>query len=153
MVTHKISKPAAVETVSKGETVSKTVAAVQKKCQEILEAAMSSNSSVVFAALSTVDGNSFAHASNRQEVVASRIAAMSSSLLALSESLSKESLDGMCSYNAISTNYGSIVTVRVPTPRRLHALSLCTDTSENMAMAMRLSFDTAEKLAKVFGHP
>lgn len=126
---------------------------IQRECQILLDQVLADNNAVVFVALSTVDGNSFAFASSNEDIVDNRIAAMTSSLLALSESLSKESLRGTCSYNAVSTEFGSIVTVRVPTKRKLHTLSLCTDTSENMAMSMRLSFDTADKLAQVIGHP
>lgn len=115
----------------------------------ILDEVIQSAPSSVFASLSTVDGNSFAHASTRENIVSNRIAAMTSSLLALSETLSKEALQGECSYNAVSTNYGSIVTVRVPTKAKLHTLAFCADLSDNMAMAMRLAFDTADKLAKV----
>ena len=131
----------------------KKLDSIQHDCQSMLDTVLTDNSSVVFAALSTVDGNSFAFASTREDIIDNRIAAMTSSLLALSESLSKEALKGMCSYNAISSNYGSVVTVRVPTKRKLHALSLCTDTTDNMAMAMRLSFDTADKLAQLIGRP
>lgn len=126
--------------------------AAEKYCQKMLERALNDNPAVIFAALSTVDGNSFAFTSARDDIAASRIAAMTSSLLSLSESLSKEAVKGECVYNAISTDYGSIVTVRVPTSEKLHTLSLCADTSDNMAMVMRLSFDTAEKLAQIIGY-
>lgn len=143
----------ATKATATASKIAKKLDAIQDECQSILDSVLGDNQSVVFAALSTVDGNSFAYAGTNEEIVDNRIAAMTSSLLALSESLSKEALKGMCSYNAVSTNYGSIVTVRVPTKRKLHALSLCTDKSDNMAMAMRLSFDTADKLAHVIGHP
>jgi len=127
--------------------------AVKKYCQILLERALNENPAVIFAAVSTVDGISFAFASAREDIAASRIAAMTSSLLSLSESLSKEAVKGECAYNAISTDFGSIVTVRVPTPEKLHTLSLCADSSDNMAMVMRLSFDTAEKLAQIIEYP
>lgn len=123
--------------------------AKRKKCQIFLENLIGEYSSVVYVSLSTVDGNPFAQASTREEISTDRVAAMTSSLLSLSETLSNETLQGKCSYNAISTNFGSIVTVRVPTAKKLHTLSMCADLSENMAMIMRLAFDTSEKIAKL----
>lgn len=117
------------------------------KGQKILDSVVQTAPSAVFISLSTVDGNSFAHAGTRDNIVPQRIAAMTSSLLSLSEALSKEVQQGNCSYNAIATDFGSIVTVRVPTRSKTYALSLCADTSDNMAMVMRLAFDTADKLA------
>lgn len=124
-------------------------APIRKESQSILDTLLKDTPSVVFVSVSTVDGNSFAHASSRKEIDSQRLAAITSSLLALSETLSHETLKGKCSYNAISTDFGSIITVRVPSKRNIFTLSLCADKSENMAMAMRTAFDTADKLSGV----
>lgn len=121
----------------------------QNDCQTLLDEIVREDSSAVFVCLSTVDGNSYAHSGSRDDIKPERIAAMTSSLLSLSETLSNEASQGKCAYNAISTEFGSIVTVRVVTKARLHVLSLCADLSTNMAMVMRLAFDTSEKLAKI----
>lgn len=141
------------KTAKDTQSVSTHISTGQRYCQALIEKMVHETSSVVFAALSTVDGNSFAFKSKNEAIIDSRIAAMTSSLLALSESLSKEGLNGQCSYNTISTDYGSIVTVRVPTDKKLHTFSLCTDRTDSMAMSMRLSFDTAEKLAQIIEYP
>lgn len=98
--------------------------------------------------MSTVDGRAFAHACRQgQAMEAARIAAISSSLLALSESFSVEALQGRSRYTNVVTDHGMIVIVRVPTPSRTHVLSVLADDSESFAMALRFSLDLAERLA------
>lgn len=123
----------------------------QRDCQLLLEKLLSEDSSAVFACLSTVDGNDYAHALSRNDIKPERLAAITSSLLSLSETLSKESARGQCFYNVISTEFGCIVTVRVMSKDRLHIFSLCADLSANMAMVLRLAIDTSNKLAKILG--
>ncbi|MCW8194587.1 hypothetical protein F6455_07290 [Proteobacteria bacterium 005FR1] len=123
--------------------------AQQQACEALLERLIDRQPCGIFASLTTIDGRSFAFATKHGEIQGQRVAAVSSSLLALSEAFGREILKGECSYTAIATTHGFIVTVRVPSRLKQHALSFCTDTSENMAIAMRLTFDTAEGLAKI----
>lgn len=102
-----------------------------------------------FASLSTTDGRPFATAISHSNVDAHRVAAMTSSLLALSESFSREALRSNCTHSTISTQHGVIVTVRVPSARRMFVLSIGSDSSEMMAMVLRQALDTAEKIAGI----
>ena len=123
--------------------------ALQQECQAILDELMQRAPALVFASLATLDGRSFAHAAAGPDPAKQqRVAALSSSLFALSASFAKEALHSPCTYAAISTSSGSIVIVCVPTNKRMYALSTCADKTENMAMAMRLTLDTADVLAR-----
>lgn len=107
---------------------------------------------VLGAVMATVDGRAFAHGSREGHAVeAARIAAVASSLLALSESFSGEALRSRARYNTIATDRGTIVIVRVPSQARAHALCVWADSSENFAMTLRFSLDTAERLAAALG--
>lgn len=125
------------------------------KCQATLDALLERSAGFRFASLSTVDGRSFAFAANSQEdksdeqKSAPRFAAITSSLLALSESFAREALEAKCYYTAVSTDHGSLVTVRAPNRKRTYALSVCADPTENMAMTLRLTIDCAESLARI----
>lgn len=124
-------------------------AATRIKCQAVLATLAQRKPALIFASLSTVDGRSYASAHGRGEFSPQRIAAITSSLLALSESFAKEAAQGRCSYAAVSTDHGSIVIVRVPSKKRQHALSICADLSDNMAMSLRTTLDAAETLAQI----
>ena len=82
-----------------------------------------------------------------QQVEAPRVAAVASSLLALSESFSGEALGSRTEYNSIATPRGTIVIVRVPTRARAHVLCLWADKSENFAMTLRTALDGAAQTA------
>lgn len=121
---------------------------VQSICIRALEATLASQPGVLAAVLGTADGRAFAHACRSgQRVEAPRIAAIATSLLALSESFSGEALRSRAEYNSIATPHGTIVVVRVPTEARAHVLCLWADQSENFAMTLRVALDTAAHVA------
>lgn len=117
-------------------------------CQSTLEGQLGGNASCVFASVTTLDGRSVAFITANESIRGTRIAAMGCSLMSLSEAFGREVLQSQCSYNVISTSQGSIVTVRVPSEAHQFALSVCVDRSENMAMALRMTLDTASALAQ-----
>lgn len=119
------------------------------ECQAQLAALLTQVPSLTFACLSLVDGRPFAHAGANQALIAPRIAAMTSSLLALSESFAKEALRSRCTYSTLSTEHGTIVIVRVPERSRTFTLSVGADSTESMAMALRMTLDTAARLALI----
>ncbi len=117
-------------------------------CQDILATLLERTHATLFASLATVDGRSYAHAgSGLSTTSAQRSAAITSSLMGLIESFSKESLNSGALYNSIATEKGSIVIVRVPSKARLHTLCVCADATANLAMTIRAALDTAQKLA------
>lgn len=124
-------------------------AATRAEAQRILEALLRRTPAVLIASLSTVDGRAYAYARVEGAATATRIAPITSSLLALSESFAREALRGSCTNAAVSSDIGSIVIVRVPTKGRKHALAVAADRGENLAMVMRLTLDTADAVAKV----
>lgn len=124
---------------------------LRTRSQAILAGLLNRSHALKFACLSTVDGRVFAQASVRDEAAAHRIAAMSSSLLGLSESFARDALRGSSSFTTISTEHGSIIVVRVPTPKRSHVLAIGADASDMMALTLRYALDTAAALAAVIG--
>lgn len=119
-------------------------------CNAALEALLADSPGVVAAVAGTADGRVYAQASqNGHDVQGARVAAVASSLLALSESFSSEALGSQAEYNSIATARGTIVIVRVPTRARAHVLCLWADKSENFAMTLRLALDGAGQLARL----
>jgi predicted regulator of Ras-like GTPase activity (Roadblock/LC7/MglB family) len=102
-----------------------------------------------FACLGTADGRTFAHAAIEGVTGPERIAAMTSSILALSESFAKDALRGNCNYSVVSTQHGSIIVVRVPVTRGSFMLSVGSDGSELVALTLRAALDEAERLVAI----
>lgn len=127
----------------------------KQACAALLSSLIAQSPSVTFAGLSSVDGRLVASAagSTHADVDPQRVSALTSSLLALSESFAREVRGGRCTHATVSMEAGSVVTVRIPTARQLHVLSVCTDQSANLAMALRWTLDTARKIADVLGAP
>lgn len=125
----------------------------REACGALLTGLIAQSPAIVFASLSSVDGRlvAAASASTRSDVDPQRVSALTSSLLALSESFAREVRGGRCTHATVSMEAGSVVTVRVPTVRQLHVLSVCTDQSANLAMALRWTLDTAKKIAEEVG--
>ena len=134
--------------VSDAASACGTSNSMQETCSTLLSSQLSDNAGVLAAVLGTADGRAFAHASQPgRELEAPRVAAIATSLLALSESFSKEALRSRAQYNSIATQHGTIIVVRVPTRANAHVLCLWADQSENLAMTLRIALDSAAKLA------
>ncbi len=140
-----------LETLDRPVRPSPTPAApAAEPCREVLTGLVSSAPSVLGAVVATVDGRAFAHASHvDHEFDPARVAAISSSLLALSESFSREALQCQAQHTSIATSRGTLVVVRVPSRTRAHALCLWADSSENFAMTLRFALDTATRIAEM----
>lgn len=138
-----------LEKASAATQASLPLEAVRTACTSRLSALCSLSIAVVFASISTVDGRAFAHVTHENTIVGSRISALTSSLLALCHSLSKEGLLGQCEYGSISSNGGSIVLVRVPTAHRMFTLSIGADSTENIATVLRNTLDLAHSLREI----
>ena len=121
---------------------------LQGLCVGLLSSRLRASPGVLAAVIGTTDGRAFAHAEQPgQRVDAPRIAAVASSLLALSESFSKEALASRTHYNSIATPHGAIVIVRVPSRASIHVLCLWADQSESFAMTLRFALDAAAQVA------
>ena len=66
-----------------------------------------------------------------------RLAAMTSSMLALGESFARDALGGRCDYAVISTSVGAIVIVRLPHQGTGYMLSIGSDGTEVLASTLR----------------
>lgn len=117
----------------------------QERCSARLDELLAQSSALIFACIGTADGRLVA--ARRGD--GARTAAMTSSLLALSESFAKEALRSPCMYSTIVTRHGCIVTVRIPSDRRSHVLSVGADATETLAMVLRHALDAAAQLAEI----
>ncbi len=118
-------------------------------CQATLAGLLQRMPAILFASVATVDGRSYAHVNAAaHDTSAQRSAAIMSSLMGLIESFSREALNSRTLYNSIATEHGSIVIVRIPSKEKRHALCLCADSTENLAMTIRAALDTADVLAE-----
>jgi predicted regulator of Ras-like GTPase activity (Roadblock/LC7/MglB family) len=116
-----------------------------------LEALVRRSPALRFACVGTADGRLFAQVGRDGAVGGERIAAMTSSMLALGESFAKDALRGRCEYSIVSTQVGSIVVVRVPHRARGYMLSVGSDGSEVLASTLRAALDSAERIAAIIG--
>lgn len=114
-----------------------------------LQAFFATSPAMELVSLCYVDGRPLATIGEASRDQAERVAAMASSFLALSETFSKETSHGRCSYATITSAQGLIVAVRVPSPRPLYVLCAAASRSDNLAMVLRRTLDCAESLASV----
>lgn len=123
-------------------------------CHAILQRRLAAAPGVRAAVIATVDGRAFAQAQADGETLdGARAGAVASSLLALAEAFSRETLRGHVQYNSIATDRGTIVIVRVPSRARTYALSVWADRSELFAVTLRFALDTAAQLAATIDAP
>lgn len=130
------------DTVASSSTDSLT-----QSCFIELHALMHKSPAVRFACLSLADGRPFAFAGTADARLAPRIAAIAASLLGLSESFAKETQNGRCAHTTISCDHGTTIVVKVAARTRAMVLSVSADRSENLAMVLRRTLDTAERVA------
>ena len=99
-----------------------------------------------FACVGSADGRLLASAGAGS---GDRLAAMTSSMLALGESFARDALGGRCDYAAISTSAGAIVIVRLPHQGTGYMLSIGSDGTEVLASTLRAALDTAGRIATI----
>ncbi len=125
--------------------------ATAERCRGYLEKLLAQTSSISFACVGTADGRLFVSGDAGNH--AQRLAAMASSMLALSESFAKEALRSQCTHSTIVTHHGVIVTVRIPSRRRSYLLSMGADATDMMALVLRRALDASEQLAEILDSP
>jgi predicted regulator of Ras-like GTPase activity (Roadblock/LC7/MglB family) len=135
--------------VSGGDGTAIDKQSMRADCQARLDALVSQTSSASFACLSTVDGRLFAYSSAAATAEPQHRSAITSSLLALSESFAKESLRSRCFYTVVAAEHGVIVAVRVPSKARSFALSVGADSSDILAVTLRMTLDASDALARI----
>ena len=135
-------------TVANGDRALETLRVDVRAC---LDALLQRAPALRFACVGTADGRLLAHASRDGAAGGERIAAMTSSMLALAESFARDALQGRCNYSVVSTPAGSIVVVRVPHRARAYMFSAGSDGSEVLASTLRAALDAAGKIAAIAG--
>lgn len=124
------------------------MAAMSPVIRQVLEARLLLSPGLLGVVVGSADGRALAHAGGSDGTFQpARVAAVASSLLALSESFSRETLGSETQYSSIATSRGSIMLVRVPSKMRAHVLCLWADASHNLAMTLRAALDMASHVA------
>jgi len=120
---------------------------LQVLCQGALEALVSQTPGVDTAAVVTGDGFEVA-AVLREHVSVEKLAAMVSSLLALSEAVTSEMGLKRCQYVIVDTESGALVTLRIPT--RSHDLLMCVLCGDGVSLGSVLyaARESARSLAR-----
>lgn len=118
-------------------------------CQSRLQELAQNTASLSAVCLSTLDGKVRAFAAAASEPTGARVAALSSSFLALADAFAKDVLQGSSRYTVVVTEHGTICSARVPIGKNSLALSIATDSTETVALALRLTLDTAEELSRM----
>lgn len=121
--------------------------ALYRESTMLLERVLEAAPATIFASLASLDGRSLGYAGRPMTTAGQRLAAMTSSLLALSDSMVKEGLDGRCAYTVLASPQGTVVLAHVPSTKQGFVLSMGADTTENVAMILRRTLDTAAALA------
>jgi predicted regulator of Ras-like GTPase activity (Roadblock/LC7/MglB family) len=119
---------------------------IRSEVMSDLEALMKRSPALRFACVGTADGRLFAKTGGGS---GDRLAAMTSSMLALGESFARDALGGRCDYSIVSTPIGSIVIVRVPHQGSGYMLSVGSDGTEVLASTLRTALDSAGRIASI----
>lgn len=121
-------------------------AALHADCRDALEGLVSQTAGIDSAAVVTGDGFEVA-AVLRAGVSADKLAAMVSSLLALSEAVAGELAMGRCRYVIVETESGSVVTLRIPVPERELLMSVLCGNAATLGGVLFAARDCAHALA------
>ncbi len=116
-------------------------------CHAALDTLVSQTAGIDSAAVVTGDGFEVASVL-REDLSVEKLAAMASSLLALSEAVASEMGMQRCQYVIVDTESGSVVTLRIPT--RAHELLLCVLCGDGVSLGSVLyaTRDSARALAR-----
>ena len=96
--------------------------------------------------ISTVDGNEMMHVVEK-EIPTDRLAVMNSSMLALAETLAKESAQRLCKFVILENSDGRIVSLRVNDTLLLTCVS---NKGSNLGMVLNTGQSAAIDLAEIF---
>lgn len=116
-------------------------------CRDVLEALVSQTLGVDSAAVVTGDGFEVA-AVLRDGVAVEKLAAMVSSLLALSEAVAQELQMSGCRNVIVETDGGAVVTLRIPVPGRELLMSVLCSDAASLGSVLYAARDTAHALGR-----
>ena len=97
------------------------------------------------ALISTVDGHEIAY-SLKRDLPTHKISTMNSSLLALGESIARESLQQLCQFVILENSDGRVVSLRI---NDILMLTCISSKSTNLGMLLSAGRNTADSLAKI----
>ena len=97
------------------------------------------------ALISTVDGHEIAY-SLKRDLPTHKISTMNSSLLALGESIARESLQQLCQFVILENSDGRVVSLRI---NDILMLTCISSKSTNLGMLLSAGRNTADCLAKI----
>lgn len=132
---------------SDGSKAANPAQSLTERCQMFLDKVIEQTPSISMTCLGTADGRLFA--AQTGATGGQRFAAMTSSLIALSESFAKEALRSQCTYSLVATPHGVVICVRVPSKRGHYVLSVGADATESMALVLRRALDSSDALAAI----
>lgn len=112
-------------------------------CQQTFDQMLSVNDAIYGILISTVDGHAVAK-NFKEEMPASKLAAMMSSILALGETIAAEAQQQQCRYVIVENGDGYILTLKI---RDKLVLSVIATGRMNLGMLHSVSKNAAEKLA------
>jgi len=93
----------------------------------------------------TVDGHEIAY-SLKRDLPTHKISTMNSSLLALGESIARESLQQLCQFVILENSDGRVVSLRI---NDILMLTCISSKSTNLGMLLSAGRNTADSLAKI----
>lgn len=96
--------------------------------------------------VSSIDGNSVIHRVN-QDLPIERLANMTSSLLALGETIARESLQCLCRFVILENSDGRVVCLRI---NQVLMLTCITGKQSNLGMVLNIGQKTSDGLAEIF---
>lgn len=115
-------------------------------CIETIETLVSTTAGVGSAAVVTGDGFEVA-SMLRADISADRLAAMASSLLALSEAIAKELVKQPCRNVIVEAKGGSLVTIRIPSRQHELLISVLCNEASSLGSVLYATRDAARRLA------
>ncbi|MEI2773720.1 MAG: hypothetical protein ABTR54_11240 [Candidatus Competibacter sp.] len=95
--------------------------------------------------ISTVDGHEIAY-SLKRDMPPHKISTMNSSLLALGESIARESLQQLCQFVILENSDGRVVSLRI---NQILMLTCISTKNTNLGMLLSAGRNTADSLAKI----
>lgn len=120
-------------------------ASFKTRCETMLQACLNVQGDVDVLSVSSVDGRNVACV-QRGNLQPARIAALSATLMSVSESLAKEVAGGGVDHALLSLRQGVVVSRRLNDRTGIFTLSLIGRGSINLALALRTAIDVSDAL-------
>ncbi len=119
-------------------------------CQKLIDALLQTHSEISGALVSSIDGFEVA-ASLRGKISAARLAAMTSSLLALGEAVGSESGVGTCRDIVIDASAGRALLMDIPHPTRKLLLTVLCNTRVTLGQVLWAARNCRQEIGQRLG--